>query len=54
VLGAETSQVCDCCGFIADLVTILPLISLLFRRCYPAVLPLFRAAVPGGKTKQLQ
>jgi len=35
-------------------VTILPLISLLFCRCYPAVLPLFRAAVSAGKTEQLQ
>jgi hypothetical protein len=35
-------------------VTILPLISLLFRRCYPAVLPLFRAAVLTDKAKQLQ
>jgi len=45
---------CYCCEFIADIVTILPLISLLYRRCYPAVLPLFRAAVLAGKTKQLQ
>jgi hypothetical protein len=55
VLEATThSEVCHCCEFIAALVTILPLIPLLFRRCYPAVLPLFRAAVPADKTKQLQ
>jgi hypothetical protein len=45
---------CHCCEFIAEDVTILPPISLLFRRCYPAVLPLFRTAVSADKTKQLQ
>jgi len=40
------------CEFVADTVIILSLISVLFRRCYPAVLPLISAAVSTGKTKQ--
>jgi hypothetical protein len=42
-----------CCEFIADNAIILSLISLLFRRCYPAVLPLISAAVSTDKTQQL-